>query len=124
MAAFVAHRKNRRDRQRAAVIAALNTAVRVVSVNADVSDGSVVITFNQAIQNLPTWTAGMMTFDNGGVARADSAWVLTSPTVVTVTVAALAAGRILVTFGADASAIAFFGVGTVVGQTAGGGCIA
>lgn len=124
MRGFIAHRKNRRDRQAAAFAVGLKASVHVVRLDADVSNGTAVITFSQAIFALPTWAAGMMTFDNNGVARVDSAWVLTSPTSITVTIAALAIGSLCVTFGSEASAVIFTGGGTVAGVSGGGGVVA
>lgn len=124
VATIFAHRKNRRDRQAAAFATGLQASVHVIRVDADVSNGTAVITFNQAIQALPAWSAAMMTFDNNGVARVDSAWSLTSPTTITVTIAALAIGSLVVTFGSAASAMIFTGGGTVAGVSGGGGVVA
>lgn len=124
MTGFIAHRKNRRDRVGGVFAAGLAASVHVVRVDADVSNGTAVITFNQAIQALPAWSAAMMTFDNNGTPRTDSAWSLTSPTSITVTIAALAIGSLVVTFGSDASAMVFTGGGTVAGVSGGGGVVA
>lgn len=124
MRGFIAHRTNRRDRQSAAFGVGLRAAVHVVRLDADVSNGTAVITFDHAIFALPAWSAGMMTFDNNGVARVDSAWVLTSPTSITVTIAALAIGSLVVTFGTAASDVIFTGGGTVARVSGGGGVVA
>ena len=124
MRGFIAHRKNRRDRQRAAYLVGLQSSVHVIRVDADVSNATAVITFSQSLVVLPTWAADMLTFDNNGVARADSAWVLTTPTSITVSVAGLAIGSLVATFGSAASALVFIGGGSVAGVSGGGGVVA
>jgi hypothetical protein len=124
MRGFIAHRRNRRDRQAAAFATGQKAAVHVVRVDADVSNGTAVITFSQALQVLPTWHADYMTFDNNGTPRDDSAWVLTTPTTVTVTIASLAIGSLVVTFGATATDMIFSNGGTVAGVSGGGGVVA
>lgn len=124
MRGFIAHRRNRRNRQAAAYAVGQKNAVHVTRVDADVSNGTAVITFSQALQVLPSWTAGMMTFDNNAVARVDSAWSLTTPTTITVTIAALAIGSLVVTFGDEAAAMIFSNGGNVNGVSGGGGVVA
>jgi hypothetical protein len=124
MARFISHRKNRTGRVRGVYDAGLLASVHVVRLDADVSNGTAVITFSQSLIALPTWAAGMMTFDNNGTARADSAWALTTPTTITVTIAALAIGSLTVKFGTGAVTMIFTGGGSVAGVSGGGGVVA
>lgn len=125
MVRFIAHRKNRRDRQSAAYAIGLANALRCVSVAGDVSDNKIVLTFSQPILSLATWSAGMLSFTCNGVAKVDASWVLTSPTVVTVTMTdAPVAGVTIVTFGSAFEDVIFANGGSLVGTSAGGGTVA
>jgi hypothetical protein len=122
---FRALRRNRRDRVSGNQLAAELQAVRVVSVLCDISNSNMLITFNKQIQSLPTWSAGMLSFSNNGVDRADTGWSGAGTTTLTVTTAAtMVVGQMLVTFLAPSSGITFVGGGNVAGQVAGGGVVA
>lgn len=121
MAIIPVRRRNRFARTRGVINSTIAQVVTITDVSADVSNGTAVITFSSQITNLPNWSAGALTFLNNGVARADSAWSLTSSTSITVTIAALAIGQLQVTPGSHG--ITFAG-GGLSPNAAGGGVVA
>src|SRR5262245_34737040 len=117
-------RKNRKDRIGGVFSRAQKLVVTITDVSADVSNGTAVITFSQAISSLGTWTAAALTWLNNGVARVDSAWSLTASNQVTVTIAGLAIGELQAIPGTAPDLILFSNRGVLSSNAAGGGVVA
>lgn len=132
MRGFIAHRKNRRDRQNAAynvgfAAGAASTAggVTIINVAGDVSNASLVITFSSNVSTLPTWAASALVITNNGGAVTDTSWSQTAANQITVPCSTLLViGTVQVTPGPAALAIGFVSGGLLSGNPAGGGVVA